>query len=95
MCRQSRMRRSTKFLEISFRVLLTYLLIATAVLLTDALITVHQSIIQQNMTSATPAYQWIFSGIGVLGVSWVGLLIYRWYKKNKDQDSPDQEQIAT
>lgn len=77
------MRRWTKFLHISFRVLLFYLVLVIALLLTDALILVHQRIIHPNMTNATPAYQWIFSGIGVLGVSWLGLLIYRWYKKQQ------------
>jgi len=37
------------------------------------------------MTSSTPPYEWIFSGIGVAILSWFGSWIYRRYRKTPSQ----------
>lgn len=72
-----------KFLNNSSRALADIeLIILRIVAFVSILLVCYRVIILHNlMGNMPPSYQWIFSGIGVLIVSWVSTLIYRRFKK--------------
>jgi len=81
-------RRSSKFLQNTAEFLDSPgYLIARLVLLSLIIgLLLGAIIVETRMSSSTPAYEWIFSGIGVFALSVVGAWLYRrWFKKKEGQ----------
>jgi hypothetical protein len=45
------------------------------------------------MTSSTPPYEWIFSGIGVAILAWFGAWAYRHYRKESEKRTENASQV--